>query len=69
MTEKVDFGTGKYDIVDILRELFAHEREAVNVNQELFVLVKYLSALLDEYARRLITKEETHKGEVDKILR
>ena len=35
----------------------------------MFTLVEGKSVLLEEYARRMITEEEMHQGEVDKMLR
>jgi bacterioferritin len=61
--------THQHDIADILRESLLHEREAFNAYQELLVLVKGRSVLLEEYAQRLVAEEEMHQGEVDKMLR
>jgi bacterioferritin len=59
----------KHDIGDILRESLAHETEALVAYQELFDLVEGRSVWLEEYARRMISEEERHSGEVDKMLR
>ena len=61
--------THKHDIGDILRESLEHEREALASYRVLLSLVEDKSVLLEEYARRLIAAEETHQGEVDKMLR
>jgi bacterioferritin len=61
--------THKHDIGDILRESLEHERAALGSYRELLSLVEGKSVLLEEYARRLIAAEETHQGEVDKMLR
>jgi len=61
--------THKHDIGDILRESLEHEREALASYRVLLSLVEGKSVLLEEYARRLIAAEETHQGEVDKMLR
>jgi bacterioferritin len=61
--------THKHDIGDILRESLEHEAEAVTAYMELLELVEGRSVLLEEYARRLISDEERHKGEVEKMLR
>lgn len=61
--------THKHDIGDILRESLEHEAEAVAAYTELLELVEGRSVLLEEYARRLISDEERHKGEVEKMLR
>lgn len=59
----------KHDIGDILRESLAHEREALEVYRELLAMTEGRSVLLEEYARRMISLEEMHQGEVDKMLR
>ncbi|HHH35424.1 MAG TPA: bacterioferritin [Gammaproteobacteria bacterium] len=61
--------THKHDIGDILRESLEHERESLESYKELLSLVRDRSVLLEEYARRLISEEELHQGEVDKMLR
>ena len=61
--------TEQHDIGDILHESLAHERLALETYKELFALVEGKSVLLEEYARRMITEEEMHQGEVDKMLR
>lgn len=59
----------KHDIGDILRESLAHERHTLETYQKLLGSVEGHSILLEEYARRMITEEEMHQGEVDKMLR
>ena len=59
----------KHDIGDILSESMEHEREALGAYRELLALVKDRSVLLEEYARRMISLEEMHQGDVDKMLR
>ena len=59
----------KHDIGDILRESLEHEGEALDVYRELLTQVEDRSVLLEEYARRMISLEEIHQGEVDKMLR
>jgi bacterioferritin len=59
----------KHDIGDILRESLAHERHTLETYQKLLGWVEGHSILLEEYARRMITEEEMHQGEVDKMLR
>lgn len=61
--------THKHDIGDILRESLEHERVALETYKGLLSLVKDKSVLLEEYARRMISEEELHQGEVDKMLR
>jgi len=59
----------KHDIGDILRESLEHEREALGAYRELLALVEDRSVQLEEYARRMISLEEMHQGDVDKMLR
>lgn len=59
----------KHDIGDILQESLEHEREALRAYRELLALVEGRSVLLEEYARRMISLEEMHQGDVNKMLR
>lgn len=59
----------KHDIGDILRESLAHEQLATSVYYELLSIAEGQSILLEEYARDMISEEELHAGEVDKMLR
>ena len=59
----------KHNIGDILHESLEHEREALGAYRGLFALVEGRSVLLEEYARRMISLEEMHQGDVDKMLR
>ena len=61
--------THKHGIGDILQESLAHEADALVAYRELLDLVEGRSVLLEEYARRMISEEERHSGEVDKMLR
>ena len=61
--------THKHDVGDILRESLDHEAGAVAAYRELLELVDGRSVLLEEYARRMLSEEEMHRGEVDKMLR
>ncbi len=61
--------THKHDISDILRESLDHERTAAQLYRELLTLVAGRSVMLEEYARQMIAKEETHIGDVLKMLR
>ena len=61
--------THQHDIGDILRESLEHERMGVELYMDLLRLVEGRSVLLEEYARRMISEEELHMGEVDKMLR
>lgn len=58
-----------YDIGDIMRESLQHEQAAIDAYQRLLGLVDGKSVMLEEYARRMIAEEETHVGEVEKMLR
>jgi len=61
--------THNHDIGDILRESLAHEQDTLKCYYNLLKAVEGKSVMLEEYARDLIRQEETHIGEVDKMLR
>ena len=61
--------THKHDIGDILREAMQHERDTLQLYYALLKQVEGNSIQLEEYARDLISTEEQHLGEVDKMLR
>lgn len=61
--------TQQHDIGDILRESLAHEQAALDAYYQLLDCVNDRDVRLEEYARRLIAEELTHKDEVDKMLR
>jgi bacterioferritin len=61
--------THKHDVGDILRESLDGERRGLELYKELLALVEGGSIHLEEYARRMVFEEETHLGEVDKMLR
>lgn len=61
--------THKHDISEILKESLEAERTALNLYKELLEEVQGRSIFLEDYARNLIFEEETHAGEVDKMLR
>ena len=61
--------THKHDIGDIMRESLEHELLALSAYNKLLTLVEGKSVLLEEYARRLISQEEMHLGEVRKMLK
>lgn len=61
--------THKHDIGDILRESLEHEKLGVLAYYELLALAEGNSVLLDEYAREMISSEEMHIDEVNKMLR
>ncbi|MCQ8183347.1 bacterioferritin [Methylomonas sp. SURF-1] len=60
--------THRHDIGDILRESLEHETQALAEYHRLLDLVNGRNVLLEEYARRLCALEETHVGEVRKML-
>ncbi|HYC76075.1 MAG TPA: ferritin-like domain-containing protein [Planctomycetota bacterium] len=59
----------KHDLGDILRESLEHEKKGLDNYRRLLAAVEGGSVLLEEYARRMIEKEDLHIGEVDKMLR
>jgi bacterioferritin len=61
--------THRHDVGDILREALENEREGLALYERLLGLVAGRDISLEEYARRLITEESMHLGEVDKMLR
>ena len=61
--------THKHDRVDVLREAFDHERQALALYQRLLKLVEGKSVMLEEYARSMVRAEEEHVGQMDKMLR
>jgi bacterioferritin len=61
--------THRHDIGDILREALQAESEALEAYRDLLAHTANKSVMLEEYARRLIAAEESHIGEVDKMLR
>lgn len=58
-----------HDIGDILRESIEHEKRARDLYQRLLTRAAGRSLMLEDYARRLITEEQRHASEVDKMLR
>ena len=61
--------THKHDIGDILREALQNERTALDLYKQLLKEVEGDSVWLEEYARGMISAEEMHAYEVDKMLR
>ena len=61
--------THKHGINDILVESLAAEKEGLALYKQLFEAVMDRSVLLEDYARRMISEEEIHIGEVNKMLR
>ena len=61
--------TYQHNIDNILRESLEHENKAKDTYYKLLNLVEGKSIILEEYARKLIVEEETHIGEVEKMLK
>ena len=61
--------THRHDIGDIMKESLEHEMLALSEYHNLLELVNGRNVMLEEYARRMISLEEMHLGEVRKMLR
>ena len=61
--------TQKHGINDILLESLDAEKEGLALYKRLLELVQDRSVFLEEYARKMISEEERHLGEVNKMLR
>ena len=61
--------THKHGISDILLESLEAERVGLDLYRQLLDAVSGKSVLLEDYARRMISEEELHVGEVNKMLR
>jgi len=61
--------THKHGINDILIESLAAENAGLALYRQLYELVRDVSVLLEDYARRMIAEEDLHVGEVNKMLR
>lgn len=61
--------THKHSLNDILQESLDHERSQIENLYELLNLIEGHSIFLEEYARDMISEEETHVAEVQKMLR
>lgn len=61
--------THQHDIGAILRESMEHEKKGLELYRQLLHLSEGTSVMLEEYAREMISTEELHLGEVDKMLR
>lgn len=59
----------QHDIGAILHESLEHEQLSIEKYHALLKLVEGKSVMLEEYARQKISEEETHVGEVRKMLR
>jgi len=61
--------TEQHSINDILVESLEAEKAGLALYKRLLELVRDRSVFLEEYARKMITDEEMHLGEVNKMLR
>ena len=61
--------THKHAINDILKESLEHEKTQLGNYHALLKLVKDDSIYLEEYARQMISDEESHTSEVEKMIR
>ena len=61
--------THKHGINDILLESLEAEKAGLALYKKLLALVRDRSIFLEEYAREMISEEEEHLGEVNKMLR
>lgn len=61
--------THNHDTGTILHEALEHEKATLELYKQLLKLVEGKSVMLEEYARQMISTEEMHTGEVDKMLR
>jgi bacterioferritin len=61
--------TQKHDVGDILREALENERTGIKLYKDLLTLIEGKSVWLEEYAREMVSQEELHAFEVDKMLR
>ena len=61
--------THQHDIGDIMKESLEHEALALAEYHILLDLINGHDVMLEEYARRMISLEEMHLGEVRKMLR
>lgn len=61
--------THKHSINDILQESLNHEQAQLALYYELLSSVKDKNVMLEEYARKMISEEEMHVAEVEKMLR
>ena len=61
--------THKHDVGDILREALENERAGIQLYKDLLVLVEGKSVWLEEYARTMVSQEEMHAHDVEKMLR
>ena len=61
--------SNKHSMRDILEESFAHEARSIDKYRALLDAVAGGSVMLEEFAREMISAEETHVMELRKLLR
>jgi bacterioferritin len=61
--------THKHSLNDILKESLHHEQSQIKNLYTLLKLTEGKSVFLEEYAREMISEEELHVSEVNKMLR
>ena len=61
--------TEKHSVQDILLESLEAEKAGLALYKRLLELTRDVSVFLEEYARKMISEEEMHLGEVNKMLR
>src|SRR5438128_3149439 len=61
--------TQQHAIHDILLEALEAEKAGLALYKKLLDLVRDRSVFIEEYARKMISEEEAHLGEVNKMLR
>lgn len=61
--------TSKHNIAQILHESLENEREGLALYNKLLDLTRDKNVALEEYARNMISAEEQHLAEVEKMLR
>jgi bacterioferritin len=59
----------QHDIGTMLKESLENESRALVLYKELLQEAEGKSIMLEEYARQMVLAEETHAGEVNKMLR
>ena len=59
----------RHDVDGILREALETESRALELYRSLLEVVAGKSVMLEEYARQMVFAEETHAGDVEKMLR
>jgi bacterioferritin len=61
--------SNKHKIADILHESLEHEQGQIKLYYDLHEQVREKSVWLEEFARKMITEEEMHISEVQKMLK